>query len=234
MALSDLLLKSLPKFETTIPSLKTKVWFRPLLVREEKKLLQIGEFGSEKEKINCILEILESCYVYDKIRELTICDIQYLFIQLRIKSIGSMVSPILICPITSEKIKLHINLSEVAVIDSPNHSTNINLNGIRLVMKYPTIQTILDNFDSENKEDDIYNLALSCIKEIHTTDEMIVCSTQPIKELEDFLDNMTKGQFDNIIFFFESMPKIEKTITYTTSDEILRSITIKGISDFFV
>lgn len=233
MSLSNILLKHVPRYGLNIPSTKEQVWFRPLLVKEEKKLLQINEFGTQKEKINALVEVLESCFEYDKIRELTIVDIQYLFIQLRIKSIGSTVTPIFVCPTTQEKIKLHINLAEVEVTSDPTHTNIIEFPNVQIRMKHPTISTMIDYDTLQTNDDEIYNLALSCIVEIQTIDELIDCSKHTKKELEEFLNTMTKEQFNKILSFFETMPKIEKSVTYTTSDNVSRTIILKGISDFF-
>lgn len=233
MPLCDILLNILPKYETEIPSTKEKVWFRPLLVKEEKILMQISEFGNHKEKINCILQTLKSCFEYTNFEKLNIVDIQYMFIQLRIKSIGSVVSPFFICKETGEQIKLKINLEEVEVTYDENHVKFIEFDSIKIKMKYPSITTIMQ-YSSSSDENDVYKLAISCIEEIHTRDEQIDCSTQSQTELESFLDNMTKEQFDKIILFFETMPKIEKPVEYTTSDGVKRTIVLRGISDFFV
>ena len=143
MPLCDILLNTLPRYETKIPSTKEEVWFRPLLVKEERLLLQISEFGTYKEKINCIIRILESCFEYENIKKLTIVDIQYLFIKLRIKSIGSNVSPYFICQETGEKIKLKIDLSDVEVTYDPRHVSLLEFSNIKIKMKYPDINTIL-------------------------------------------------------------------------------------------
>lgn len=234
MPLCDVLLNALPRYEITIPSTNENVWFRPLLVKEEKILLQISELGNYKEKINCILKILQSCFEYTDFEKLTVVDIQYLFIKLRIKSIGSMVSPLFVCRETNEKIKLKIDLNSIEVTYNPQHTPLIELDNIKIKMKYPSINTIMNHDTNNSNDDDVYKLAISCIDEIHTVDEKIECSSQSQSELESFLDSMTKDQFDEIIFFFETMPKIEKSIEYTTSDGIVRTVVLRGISDFFV
>ena len=234
MPLCDILLNTLPRYETKIPSTKEEVWFRPLLVKEERLLLQISEFGTYKEKINCIIRILESCFEYENIKKLTIVDIQYLFIKLRIKSIGSNVSPYFICQETGEKIKLKIDLNDIEVAYDPRHVSLLEFSNIKIKMKYPDINTILEYDTTKSNDDDVYNLAISCIDEIHTHDEKIQGSDQNKNEMEAFLDSMTKDQFDKIVLFFETMPKIEKSVEYTTADGIVRTVVLRGISDFFV
>jgi len=145
MKLSNILTNHYPKFETKIPSTGIVVYFRPLLVKEEKKLLTIQEFGSLKEKLNCIKEVLESCFEIC-VNDLTLTDMQYLFIQLRIKSIDSVVEPIIICPETKEEFKININLEEIQVIESKNKSNTIELDSeLSVIMKEPTVGLLLNN-----------------------------------------------------------------------------------------
>lgn len=230
MSLSSVLTKHCPKFETSIPSTGNRVWFRPFLVKEEKKLLTIQEFGTDAEIVNCILEILESCFDSNIIRSLPTFDIEYLFLKLRTKSIGSVVTPTIICPYTGETIKTSIDLDEIIISFDPSHTKSLDLgNNIILTMKHPTMEMFMHT----NHENSIYDVALSCIDTIQTTDELIEGSTQSKAELEDFLNSMSSSQFKQITHFFETVPKMEKVVTYTTSDKTERSIVLRGIKDFF-
>jgi len=231
--LSDLLTKHYPRFETIIPSTKKLITFRPILVKEEKKLLTIQEFGSEREKINCIVEVLEKCFDYRDIRSLTLVDIQYLFIQLRIKSIGSSVNPVLVCPYTNENINLQINLEEITITQSTNKSNTIELGKhLSIEMSEPTVNMLLGNKIS--LDESVFNMALSCMKTIYTPEESISCEDQSREDLESFLDKMTREDFSKIVDYFKNISRIEKTVAYKTSDGIEREITLKGIIDFFV
>lgn len=233
MTISSILTKHFPKYEITIPSTGESVWFRPFLVKEEKKLLIVQEFGTEKEIIKAIIETLESCFEYNKIHKLPIFDIEYLFIQLRSKSIGSLMSPTITCPYTQEAIEISIDLNELNVIFNETHSKIIELgHNTQLKMKYPSID-ILVNSAIKTSDESIYKIALYCMDTIQTDTELINCELQNKEELEEFLDNMSASQFEKVTHFFNTMPKIEKTITYITSDSISRTITLKGIRDFF-
>ena len=233
MSLISLLNKHCPKYETTIPSTKNKIWFRPFLVKEEKKLLIVQEFGTEKEIINCMIEVLETCFDSNIFKTLPTFDIEYLFLQLRAKSISPIVTPIITCPYTEEKIKIEIDLNEINVIFDTNHTKILNLgNNITLIMKYPSIDTLMKT--TTISEESIYDIALSCMESIQTTDELVECVTHPKKELEEFLNHLTSDQFSQITNFFKSIPKIEKEITYITSDGEKRTIILQGIKDFFV
>lgn len=234
MSLSSILTKHCPKYETKIPSTGTSVWFRPFLVKEEKNLLIVQEFGTENEVLKCILNILEACYEYDKFDKLPIFDIEYLFIQLRSKSIGTEISPNITCPDTQELISIPINLNDLRVSFDKNHNKILDLgHNTILTMKYPSINLIL-NSETKLSDENIYDIALLCMDNIQTDSELIECGVQSKSELEDFLNNMTIDQFSKITQFFETMPKIEKEINYTTSDGVSRTIVLRGVSDFFV
>jgi len=235
MKLSNILTNHYPKFETKIPSTGIVVYFRPLLVKEEKKLLTIQEFGSLKEKLNCIKEVLESCFEMS-LKDLTLTDMQYLFIQLRIKSIDSIVEPTIICPETKEEFKIHINLEEIQVIESKNKSNNIELGPeLSVDMKEPTVDLLLNNDNiSILEQKELYKIALYCIEAINTKTEMIKCKDLSVSDLEEFIDNLTKSQFELIENYLINMSKIEKVVSYKTSDGKERSITLRGLDDFFV
>jgi hypothetical protein len=231
----DLLKSNTPKYQETIPSSNKQVWFRPFYVKEEKILLIAQETGQEKEMLRAIANVVESCYedIVDATK-IPLFDLEYLFIKLRSKSVDEVATPVLICPVTEEKITLRVDLDNLEVIKGKNHTTKIKLSDNVLVqMKYPSLSLFISN-DLENMElSDVYELALKCIDYIETNDERIDSKNMDNQQMKDFIDNMTKKQFDKIIDFFATMPRIEKTVNYTTSDKEKRSIVLRGIKDFF-
>lgn len=234
MSITSILTKHCPKYETTIPSSGKKIWFRPFLVKEEKKLLIVQEFGTEKEIVKCMVEILESCFDSDIFASLPLFDVEYLFLQLRSKSISSIVSSTLVCPYTGENVKISINLDEIVLTTDKNHTKKLNLgNKIILNMNYPSVNMLLES-DINMSSESIYKIALSCMETIHTQDESVYCKEQNKEELEEFLNNMSIEQFSKITQFFETIPKLEKIIEYKTSDLVDRTILLRGIKDFFV
>lgn len=235
MSLTDILKLSTPKYTDIIPSTGKKVWYRPFLVKEEKVLLIAQETASEKEILKAIQEVIESCF--DDIEDaskLPIFDLEYLFIKLRSKSVEEFASPILVCPETKEEVTLKINLDELEVIKNKDHTQQLKLSeNLVIGMKYPTLGMFL-NTDLESMElSDFYELAINCIDYIETKDEKIEMDQVDRTEIKEFVDNLTKKQFDMIINFFSSMPKIEKTVSYKTSDGTKRTVILRGIKDFF-
>jgi hypothetical protein len=235
MSLVDLLKKTTPKYQTTIPSSGKKIWFRPFIVREEKMLLMAQETGKENEIFKAIVSIINECF--DDIGDaskLPIFDLEYLFIKLRAKSVMEVVNPILECPETKQNLKLNINLEDIEVKKFENHSTRIKISDdLVLQMKYPSISLFIEHEVENMQLMDFYDLAVSCIDYIETQDSRISADESSKQELREFVDNMTKVQFDELIKFFATMPKIEHEVKYKTNDGVERSVTIRGIKDFF-
>jgi len=233
MSLIDLIKNSYPKFITQIPSSKIKVSYRPLIVKEEKQLLTIQEFGSSNEKIKLIADLVQTCYENIDIKKLTITDLIFLFIQLRIKSIGNIVNTNLVCPFTKEIIPLEIDLESIEYTDSKNSSNIVELGPVLSIeLEEPMTENLLKSDFIESE--DILNIVIRSMVSINTNLEKIECKNQTREELESFLNALTKNQFSKLVYFFENASKIEKKIKYTTSDGNERELTMKGILDFFV
>lgn len=234
MKLIDLLQTSLPKYSETVPSTNKKIWFRPFLVKEEKTLLMVQETGSEKEILKAIKEIIENCYSITDAGEIPIFDLEYLFLKLRSKSVGEIVQPLLICPHTKEKIKLDINLDKIKVKTFKKHVSKLKLSDeLFISMKYPTLNMFIEKETSDMSLMDFYDLAISCVDYVETPSERIECETKNKEEIKEFIDNLTKDQFDKIIDFFATMPRIEHELEYITSDNVNRKVVLRGIRDFF-
>jgi len=235
MSLSDILKSTTPKYHDIVPSTRKKIWYRPFLVKEEKILLIAQEMGGDGGIMKAVKEVVESCFEgLGDASKIPIFDLEYLFIKLRAKSVQEIAIPILICPVTSEEIQLKINLQEIKIVEDKNHSNKIKLSDdIVIGMKYPSISIFLENNIESMELMDFYELAINCIDYIETKEEKIDCSSIEKNELKQFVDNMTKQQFDKIIDFFATMPKLEKTVNYKTSDGENRSIVLRGIKDFF-
>lgn len=233
MKLIDLLSKT-PKYNDTVPSTKKKIWFRPFLVKDEKILLMVQETGSEKEILMAVKQLVESCFDIKNAGDMPIFDLEYLFLKLRSKSVGEIVEPYLICPQTKEKIKLTIDLEKIKVKTFKDHTKKIKLSNELLVsMKYPSLNMFIENETSDMSLMDFYDLAVSCVDYIETSKERIDCKDRSKEEIKEFVDNLTKEQFDSIIEFFATIPRIEEEISYTTSDGEERKVILRGIRDFF-
>jgi len=236
--LSDILKSSVPTYEVQLPSTGKTVSFRPFLVKEEKVLLIAQQSNDYSEILRAIKNVIESCFEEIKnAGDLPLFDIEYLFINLRAKSVGEIVNPIFICPHTNENIKLEINLLDVAIENKKNHDNKIQIkDDVIITMNYPSVNIIAK--EEENKEevsgtDYFYDLTAKCIKKIETKEETIDVSKIPQKEVSDFVDNLTNKQFEKIMNFFSTSPKLNLKVNYKTSDGEEREVSFSNLTDFF-
>ena len=228
--LLDYMKNTLPKYVIVQPSTQKKIKFTPFTVKDEKSLLMSNNTGSKEDFLTTIGSVIESCFSIDqKIDQIPIFDIEYFFIKLRCKSVGEIVETTIICPYTSEKINITLNLDEIEPVYFDNHTTKIKFENMLVTMRYPT----LNDFISKGDNEDYYDLLTKCIETIETPKEIIETKNYSIDNLKSFLDLLTKQQFNKLLDFFKTMPKIQKKIEYQTSDGTKRELILRGVRDFF-
>lgn len=235
-SLSTLLKSSVPKYTIKQPSTKKPIDFRPFLVKEEKVLLQAQETGGgETSMLLAIKGVIESCFEnISNAGTLPIFDIEYMFINLRAKSVGEVVNPTIICPYTEEEIPIVINLGDIKVNTHPKHTNKIDLTkNVLLEMTYPSINILAERDIDYDDPLSFYDLIVDCIETIETEEETINAQELSRNDVQDFVDNMTKDQFDKVLEFFLTAPKLEHTVEYKTSDGETREVVLSGLADFF-
>jgi len=235
-SLSDLLIAT-PKYQVTIPSTKTKTSFRPFLVKEEKILLLAQEGNDPDNMVMALQSLVESCVDdIDDASSLPLFDIEFLFLRIRGKSVGEMVQPIIICPDTGEEIEISVNLSDIAVKYTKGHTDKIKISDDLIVhMKYPSLALLKERNTGIDytSPSSFYDLISDCISKIETKEEVIDTTTYSREELVSFVDNMTKEQFEKLLEFFVTSPRVEHIVKYTASDGVEREVVLSGLSDFF-
>jgi len=221
---------ALPTYSVVLPSTKKKLKFRPFTVKEEKVLLIANSTASYEEMLSTLTKVIDSCFELDRpSSEYPFFDVEYLFLKLRSKSVNETVELTFVCPETKEKITKEINLDDIEPLYSQDHKSEILIDSsIKVKMRYPSLDDIIDN---ENL--DYYNLLLTCIESIETKDELIIAKEYSKENLTEIVDSLTKTQFNKLIEFFKTMPRIETEVEYQTSDGVSRKIKLKGIRDFF-
>jgi hypothetical protein len=226
----NMLKTSLPKYVTEQPSTRKKIKFRPFTVREEKVLLMSNQTGTYEDFLFTLSDIINNCFELNvDSKKLPIFDIEYFFLVLRSKSIGEIIEPTILCPITQEKINFKINLDDVKPVYDNTHSKEFIINNeIKITMKYPSLE-----YMALEKPEDYYEILINCIEKIETKEELIEQSNISKEFLREFVDNLTQSQFQKMIDFLKTMPKLEKEIIYKTSDGIERTLTLRGLQDFF-
>jgi hypothetical protein len=230
-----------PTYELELPSTGETVQYRPFLVKEEKLLVIALESEDTKQITTAIKTVIKNCILTKniKVESLPTFDIEYLFLNIRGKSVGEELEVNIVCPDDGEtQVPVKINLDDIQVQKNEEHSNKIKLdNTIMMEMKYPSLdQFIKSNFDfnEKNAMDQSFELIGSCIDKIYTEDEVWSSSDVTKKEIADFLESMNSSQFKGIEKFFETMPKLSHTIKVKNPvTEIESEVILEGLASFF-
>ncbi len=230
-----------PTYELELPSTGEVVTYRPFLVKEEKVLVIALESEDTKQITNAIKAVLKNCVLTKgiKVEKLPTFDIEYLFLNIRGKSVGEELDVNVICP-DDEKttVQVSIDLDDIQVIKNDDHDNKIKLdNNLMMELKYPSLdQFIKNNFDFNDKNamDQSFELIATCIDKIYTEDEVWASADCTKKELNEFLESMNSSQFKGIETFFETMPKLSHTIEVTNPKTKVKSeVVLEGLASFF-
>lgn len=234
---------STPTYELTLPSTGKKIKYRPFLVREEKVLILALESENPTQITNAVKNTLKECIQTRgvKVEDLPTFDIEYLFLNIRGKSVGESVELIVTCPDDEETtVPIKIYIDEIEVTKDESHSRDIKLDeSLTLRMKYPSLkQFVQNNFDfSEDGVDSLeksFEVIASCIDVIFNEDDAWSASDCTKKELLSWLDGLNSHQFKEIENFFATMPKLSHTITIKNPNTKKESeVTIEGLQSFF-
>ena len=233
---------STPVFELDLISSNKKIKYRPFLVKEEKSLLIALESGEEKTILNTLKNVLKSCVISRvKIDDLPSFDLEFLFLNIRGKSVGESVELLVTCEDDGEtQVPLTIQMSDIKLDIPDEHTDTIDLgDDLHLKMKYPSFSQFTENnfFPSKVKDDLLdkaFGNVVDCIDQIYNSDEAWSGSDCTKKELIDFIEQLSSSQFQKIEKFFTSMPKlVYKTTVTNPNTKKDNKIVIEGLSNFF-
>ena len=230
-----------PTYELELPSSGQTIKYRPFLVKEEKVLVLAMESEDTKQITNAIKAVLKSCVQTKgiKVEQLPTFDIEYLFLNIRGKSVGETLEVNIICPDDGETtVAVDIDLDLIQVEKSDDHSNKIKLDAnLMMEMKYPSLdQFIKNNFDfkEENQMDQSFALIATCIDKIYSEEEVWATADCTKKEVNEFLESMNSSQFKEIEKFFETMPKLQHTVQVTNPKTKVKSdVVLEGLASFF-
>ena len=234
---------STPTHELVLPSTGKKIKYRPFLVREEKILILALESQDIKQITNAIKSTLKSCILTrgTKVEELPTFDIEFIFLNIRGKSVGESVDVVITCPDDGEtKVESQIFIDEIQVQKNEKHNRDIKLDdNLILRMKYPSLsEFVQNNFDVSNTDNISFDASLdiiaSCIDVVYNADESWAAADCTKKELNEWLETLNSNQFKQVETFFETMPKLSHTIKVTNPKTKVESdVTLEGITSFF-
>ena len=229
-----------PSYTAVVPSTGDKIQFRPFLVKEQKSLLLAQQSEDQKVMIDTLKGVISAC-TSGKVNpdELALFDLEYLFTQIRAKSVGETVELIFSCDDCDDekaKIKIPIDLTKIEVTKDESHNKKIPLfDDVGVVMKYPSIDMLeIIGKINENSLETVFNVIGKCIDYIYNSDEVFYSKETSDEEMSEFLNNLTQDQFAKIQKFFETTPKISSSVQYkcpVCSKQHNRII--EGMNNFF-
>ena len=230
-----------PTYELVLPSTDQTIQYRPFLVKEEKLLVIALESEDNKQITTAIKAVLKNCVLTKgiKVEQLPTFDIEFLFLNIRGKSVGEELEVNIVCPDDEKtQVTVDINLDDIQVQKNEEHNKQIKLDdNLMMEMKYPSLdQFIKNNFDfnEKNQMDQSFQLIASCIDKIYSEEEVWATADCTKKEVNEFLESMNSSQFKLIEKFFETMPKLQHTIEVTNPKTKVKSeVVLEGLASFF-
>ena len=229
-----------PTYELEVPSTDEKIKYRPFLVREEKILLIALESEESKDILNAVKDIVAECTFNKlKIGDMPMFDIEYIFLNIRAKSVGEVSQLKLKCPDDDETFaEVEIDLSKVNVQVDKGHNPKIELTkDMGLIMKYPSIDSFAGSGIANITTDNMLDVIGSCILQIYDKkgEEVFEAKDQTKKELSDFVESLNTKQFQEVQKFFDTMPKLTHKVTIENPKTKVKSdVILQGLNDFFV
>jgi len=231
-----------PTYELAIPSTGKKIRYRPFLVKEEKILIMALESEDIKQITDAIVEILSECILTKgvKVLELATFDIEFIFLNVRAKSVGEMIEVNVTCPDDGKtQVQMEIDIDAIKVQKDKKHSSLVKIDEkLSMKMKYPSIQQFVqNNFDIKDTGPDVdqsLTMITTCIEQIYTEEESWSAADSTKDELKEFVEQMNTKQFKEIEGFFTTMPKLSHTVKVKNPKTKVESeVVLEGLASFF-
>lgn len=224
-------------YNTVIPSSKKAIKFKPFDVKAQKNLLIAQQSEDSTVMVDTLKSVIRDCIIDEiDVDSLAIFDLEFLFLQIRAKSVGEMVDLLFTCDECEEQTKLSFDLTKIQVITPEGHTAKIDLgDNMGIVMKYPDISLLkkMDNFDV-NDVTLVFDIITSCVDYVYDAEQVHYAKEHTKAELEEFIEGLSTQQFANIQRFFETMPRLQQKVVYDCPkcghhhDKVL-----EGINNFF-
>ena len=230
-----------PTYSLVLPSTEKEISFRPFLVKEEKLLVLALETEDTKQITTAIKAVIKNCIQTKgiKVETLPTFDIEYLFLNIRGKSVGESLDVNIICPDDGKtNVPVTIDLDDIKVVKTEGHSNKVELDKtLMMELKYPSLDEFIKNnfdFKDENAMEQSFKLIASSIDKIYNEEEVWVAADCTKKEINEFLESMNSQQFKKIEEFFTTMPKLSHTIKVTNPNTKVESeVVLEGLASFF-
>ena len=231
-------INDVPKYDLIIPSTKAQIKFRPFLVKEQKILLMAMETQDNNQILNSITDTIESCIVSPiDIKSLTSFDVEYIFINIRAKSVGEKSNLAIACDQCEKSSPVQINLEDIK-IDMPKTPMSIKLNDqYTIKLRYPKYYAMIHNEDLKTTDtitEALYQMVIACLDSLQSEDDNIKFDDESREEVSTFLESLTSSQFDELMSFVQNLPKLSHKVEFNCVHcKHHNTITLQGIQDFF-
>ena len=230
-----------PTYELELPSTGKTISYRPFLVKEEKLLVIALESEDTKQITTAIKAVLKNCVLTKgiKVENLPTFDIEFLFLNIRGKSVGEELELNVTCPDDGKtEVPISIDLDDIQIQRTEGHTNKIKLDdSLMMELKYPSLEQFIKNnfdFNEKNAMDQSFDLIATCIDKIYSEEEVWAAADCTKKEMKDFMESMNSAQFKAIESFFESMPKLSHTVSITNPNTKVKSdVVLEGLASFF-
>ena len=228
-----------PEYKLNIPSTDEVITYRAFLVKEEKLLLIANETGDQKAQFQAIKQLIKGC-VTEKldIDSLPMFDIEYIFLNIRAKSVGEIAKLKIICPDDEKtQVDVEVDLTKINVEMDEKHNPRIQLTDtIGILMQYPSMDVVAENaiLDTGEATKQLFKLVSECMYQIWEGEEVHDCTDYSYKDKIEFLDSLTHEQFEKIQQFFETMPSLKKDVEVTNPNtKVTSTVTLQGVQSVF-
>ena len=232
---------STAEYELTLPSNGKTIKYRPFLVREEKILILALESEDQKQITTAVKQVLKECVLTKgvKVDQLPSFDIEYLFLNIRGKSVGESIELMVTCGDDGKtEVPVTVLIDDIEVSTNDEHDTDIELSdGYSVKMKYPSLSQFIEtnfNQDSEDAVEKSFEMIATSIDMVYNDKDMFAASECTKKELKEWVESLTSAQFQKIEKFFETMPKLTHTLEVVNPNTKKKNtIVLEGLTDFF-
>ena len=238
--LKEFVKSEIPEYQLHLPLSNKNISYRPFRVKEEKILLLALEEGTQEAMLIAIKNIVNSCCDIDDGGSIPMTDLEYLFINIRSKSVGEVCEPQIKCPHTGKKSKAKINITDIPPPDvSKVEDSRIKLTDkLGVTLRYPCIDVLLDIDLYSPDTEQMIQIVASCLDEIWTEDKVMSCIDVDLEEKVNFVESLTSDELKTLGSFILSAPKLTHTVKYFVIDEEKQKkeeyeITLTGLNDFF-
>ena len=225
-----------PTYRLTLPSTGGEIEYRPFLVKEQKLLMMAQESEDDEQIVNAVTSLVKTC-TFDKVDadDSPMFDIEYIFLQIRGKSVGEKVQLQLICPDDKETtVDTEIDINDISVQMIDEHTNEVQITDtVKLFLKYPVLKDMKGLMTDTSEMEQIFSILTKCVHEIHYDEQIFSRIDMSEKDIDEFIDQLTTDQFEGISNFFDTMPKLRHVIPITNPKTNVKSeVVVEGLASF--